>query len=185
VRAYITFTTQEGFERASLYWPRNRDDVPPPVLDLVQPEDNRSLLNDYLKLEKATEPGNIIWEHLESDEISWYSGRGCSKTQWLCKVFVFFMIGLFVLLMFGFFAWVKIESVTIQKQFPPSFDCPAIDEMFEDNAPAYLQMASIDKNYTLNFFGTGNYQCYCAMLKLKKGTDYVNLFNDDDKHLCS
>jgi len=100
-------------------------------------------------------------------------------------VFVFFMISVFVMLMFGFFAWVKIESVTIQKQFPPSFDCPSIDEMFEDNAPAYLQMAAIDKNYTLNFFGTGNYQCYCAMLKLKKGTDYVNLFNDDDKQLCS
>lgn len=63
VIAYISFESQEGFERATLFWKENLDVLPERVQALVKPE-HKKLLGSDLVMTHATEPRNIIWENL-------------------------------------------------------------------------------------------------------------------------
>jgi len=86
------------------------------------PHENKMLLKSNLAFEAAKEPTDIIWEHLESDDKSWFINRNtnkCCKTQFCCKTIVAILIAVFVCLMFMFFWWMKRESSLIQRQFPP------------------------------------------------------------------
>lgn len=64
VAAFITFETQEAFERAVFYFPHEEDDVNRDF-DFVDPvtAQDKMLLDHELKLRRATEPANILWEN--------------------------------------------------------------------------------------------------------------------------
>lgn len=65
VAAFITFETQEGFERSCFYFPHPADDPIEHEDNWVNPvpEQDKTLLGEKLQMARATEPGNIIWEN--------------------------------------------------------------------------------------------------------------------------
>lgn len=134
-----------------MYWNPDTDCTSEEVFDLKKrseqgvkdPNEYYDLLREPLYLEEATEPTDIIWESLESVE----TGCACScKSQNCMKVVAFSLMTLFVAIMFGFFFWLKIGSVTFQKRYPPGFDCKgysklygAPDTLIEAGSMYYLQ----------------------------------------------
>jgi hypothetical protein len=64
VAAFITFETQEGFERGCYYYPHHKDETNRDY-DFVDPreEADKELLGKKLELRRSTEPANILWEN--------------------------------------------------------------------------------------------------------------------------
>jgi hypothetical protein len=91
VTAFITFETQEAYERASLYWTK---DCPEAIYELVEPAD-KNMLGDALYFSQANEPSNILWENLKTTD-----------RQILCKeIGAWLLIIIFLCAMFTLFAF--------------------------------------------------------------------------------
>ena len=90
--AFITFTTQEAFERCRkyLFWrdekgKRNKD------------HDALWLFDEETKMQGATEPSNIIWENLEVR----------AKKRYTREMIVGFAVFLFIMFTFVLFSALK------------------------------------------------------------------------------
>ena len=135
VSAFITFNTQEGYERCnnSLFIRttaglknKNRDQTFT-LMSQSKPE-----------VQDAPEPTNVIWENLE------VSKREMTKR----KCYVGTVIVLFVIVTFLFYTFLKTYSGQSKKQFPASINCKSVGSMFTSQAD-YKTYAELDKPATL------------------------------------
>ena len=102
VAAFITFETQEAFERAMFYFPMNPGDreVDDEFLDPVTPDEKQFLGRD-LKLMRATEPSNMIWEN-----------RHTTKKEIYCRSF-FVAIAIVILLIGALALFTVMSALTV------------------------------------------------------------------------
>jgi len=129
--------------------------------------EHKSLLGSKLVLDKADEPGNIIWENLDST----MRERRCR----MCWVFT--LMSLFIVGMFIGFSFLKQSSVEFLKKYPPQ-KCAQTNAMYEnvgDSGITYKNMAQIDKDYTQSQVGTGAYQCFCEALFNKSAVSIIKV----------
>ena len=133
VTAFLTFNTQEGYERALNNWGPGSENKWSEVTE------NHKFCDQQIRVTPAPEPSNIIWENRHIT----------AKTQFRNKIFT--GIGVFCLLALAFaiFTFAKIAVVNTQKKYPPTFDCTDIDAMFGTNVDTYKEYAEIDKQYTI------------------------------------
>ena len=160
VTAFLTFNTQEGYERALKYWGPEAEDK-----KLIT--ENHKICDTRIKVEPAPEPSNIIWENRHITD----------REQNRNKCFVTLGILFLLLIAFVIFAVAKIFVTRIQAKYPPTFDCSDVDSQFAANITQYKEYANYDKPYTDEQQGTGIYLCYC-----KKYFSSLNFFNKDE--LC-
>lgn len=138
VTAFISFETQEGYERAVKAW-------------LLEGHGNvmnlqNSLLKDLIHLRSAPEPSNILWENLH-----------VSPTQRIVRtIVVAIVIFLLLLGMFALFTGLEVISVKNIGRYPPTTNCANIDAMFTNNA-TYEAFALTDRPFTDYQQGTGIY----------------------------
>ncbi len=135
------------------------------------PED-KDFLGRPLRLMRATEPSNILWEN-----------RHVTFKQILCRSMGVGVVVIILLLgALALFTYMSLITVTNQIRYPPSVSCESIDNLFTgiDGESRYQQYAELDKTYTLAEQGTGIYQCYCA-----KTVGYVSLLSAGGDSLCS
>lgn len=118
---FITFETQEAFERGCYYFPHHLDEVNR-EFDFVDPvqEDEKKILGTKMELRRATEPGNILWEnrHTTGKEIlirSMAAGVGI-------LIVLAMSLALFIFMM-------ALTSVN-QLKYPPDTICSDIDQLF-------------------------------------------------------
>jgi len=99
-------------------------------------DDHKNLLGSKLVLDKAEEPGNIIWENLDS-----------TVRERRCRMWgVFFLMFLFITGMFIGFSFLKQLSVNFLKKYPPQ-KCAETNAMYDgigDKDFTYTAMARID-----------------------------------------
>ncbi|CDW90155.1 UNKNOWN [Stylonychia lemnae] len=148
VAAFITFETQEGYERAcNLKEKRNI---------FCQLQSKLDFLGQPLAFTEATEPTNIIWENRYLNDVQ----------RFMRKLIVAVLVGIFLALTVFIFFLLKKATIDNQQKYPPSKDCDQIRTLFKD-INVLAQVAATDKDPTLDKRGTGVYQCYCA----NKGKD--------------
>ena len=145
VAAFLTFRTQEGYERALKNWGEDSYGV------FSEITENHKFNNIPIKVKAAPEPSNIIWEHRHIT----------SAVQFRNKVLVSIGVLLILALALVLFSVAKIYVSKVQKAYPPTFDCADIDRQFAGDAELYKTYAGNDKAYTEKLQGTGIYQCYC------------------------
>lgn len=147
VAAFITFETQEGYERAC--------NIKKQTKLFFFEEATREFMEEPLAFEEAPEPTNIIWENRH------ISG----KNQFVRKVLVAISVLLFLILALVIFSLLKRTVLQNQLQYPPTTDCQMISGMFNVPEPLdyqpYQAAAYADMNNTLNQIGVGLYYCYC------------------------
>lgn len=108
VRAFITFRTQEGFERCSKYMGKSKTK---PVMKLF----------DYpVTFRAAPEPSNVIWENLE------VTGPTMKKRQCISYLW----IGAFILVCFLLITILKVQSGTTKAKYPVRVECSEITNEF-------------------------------------------------------
>lgn len=113
VTAFITFETQEGYERAC----EMKGDY----------KCNGEVTSNYefdghpLYFEEAPEPTNIIWEHRETT----YKTQ-MIRTSVVCVIIV-------ILLILAFLAFYELKKITVAnyKKYPPTANCADIDTLFQ------------------------------------------------------
>lgn len=152
--AFITFETQEGYERAcnikgKRNWKR----------EVVSAE--HRFLGDFVSFEEAPEPTNIIWENRDKT----------FKEQTKRKVVV--VVVIIVLLLAAFFAFYLLKQQTIrnQQKYPSTTNCQAVYDMFGgslDN-PDFSKFAEADGPLAQHAKGTGLYYCYCKQYVKTRG----------------
>jgi hypothetical protein len=104
VRAFITFKTQEGFERCCKYIGKSKKT---PVM---------KLLDQKVHFKEAPEPSNIIWENLE------VTGPTMAKREAIAG----FWITLFIIFCFLTITAIKAYSGTTKAKYPVSVNCEEI-----------------------------------------------------------
>lgn len=113
VAAFITFETQEGFERAKeLTGKKNWKD------EIVSSE--YTLLGEPLSMTQAPEPTNIIWENRDKS----------FQTKLKRKFIVVAIIIILLLGAFLAFYFLKRTTITNYRKYPPTTDCKSIIKMF-------------------------------------------------------
>lgn len=146
VAAFITFETQEAYERAC-----NLKGIKNWKNELVRSK--VKLLGEPFAMQEAPEPTNIIWEN-----------RDKTVTQQLKRqIGVYIAISLFLAGAFTIFYLLKRQTISNYLKYPPTLNCKSIISMFPQkfNDPLFRQQAEIDKDYTMNKMGTGVYTCFC------------------------
>jgi hypothetical protein len=139
VTAFISFETQEGYERAVKAW--TLESHSGNVLN-----NHNSLLKDLIHLQRAPEPSNILWENLH-----------VSRPQRIVRtIVVAIVIFLLLLGMFALFTALEVISVKNIGRYPPTTNCANIDAMFTNNA-TYEAFALTDRPFTDYQQGTGIY----------------------------
>ena len=161
VAAFITFESQEGYERACELKPKTNF-----KREII--ETKYKFLGEPLCFWEAPEPTNIIWENRDKTFSQQAQRKGIVIT----------VIFLLLLLAFMAFFFLKKQTVANSKIYPATVDCPSIDAMFP-NSTIYQYFANIDSEPTSEEKGTGIYQCYCQGLKkiVQKVTEF-------DMELC-
>ena len=109
VAAFITFETQEGYERAC--------NIKPYTTWSMKVKSTVRFMGTYLYFNEATEPTNIIWEN---------RGQGGVR-QLMKKIGVALLIGLFLFGCMIIFYFLKRTTITNQKRYPPQTNCQLID----------------------------------------------------------
>ena len=139
VAAFITFETQEGYERAC--------NIKPYTTWSMKVKSTVRFMGTYLYFNEATEPTNIIWEN---------RGQGGVR-QLMKKIGVALLIGLFLFGCMIIFYFLKRTTITNQKRYPPQTNCQLIDNQFSVSDLDYETFASVDKDPTLQERGVGVY----------------------------
>eukprot|EP00347_Sterkiella_histriomuscorum_P007945 403346963 len=161
VAAFITFESQEGYERAcNLKGQKN------------WLQDVKHSKHKYFDLplcfNEAPEPTDIIWEN-----------RNKSYRQQLRRKFrvVLIIIALLVLAFIAFY-YLKLETIANVKKYPSTTDCDSIAGYFNkdyDNAN-FRYFAEVDMSLTQRKQGTGIYQCFCKDYKEKQTSFFKATF---------
>lgn len=113
VAAFITFETQEGYERAcNLKGTRNWKE------QLVSAK--HSFMGEPLAMQEAPEPTNIIWENRDKTFTTQLKRKAI-----VVLVVIALLLGAFV----GFYI-LKRQTVDNYLKYPPTTDCDAILKMF-------------------------------------------------------
>ena len=144
VTAFLTFNTQEGYERALKYWGPEADKP-------VEVTENHKFCDVQIKVTPAPEPSNIIWEnrHITQAEQN--------RNKFFVTLAILCLLGIALVI----FSVAKFYVTTIQAKYPPTFDCTDVDSQFAGQPDLYKTYAKIDKPYTNEGQGTGVYLCYC------------------------
>jgi len=110
VTAFITFRTQEGYERALKHYSAERDFV-----DNNLDSTDENFLGTPLKFKPAPEPSNILWEN-----------RHVTRKQQMWRALGVWVIIFFILaIAFVIFVVLKQISVKNQARYPGTTDCEA------------------------------------------------------------
>ena len=169
VAAFITFETQDGFERACEFKGKTRWNG-----DVVS---DREFDGCPLYFEEAPEPTNIIWEHRQNT----------AKKQLIKTAVVSVIIVFLLFLAFMAFYTLKQQTVANYKKYPPTTNCNSLYTDFSvAGTPGvitpipvstniiFAKTAYSDKILIKNYgTGTGVYQCYCTALEKEIGTSAV------------
>lgn len=160
VAAFITFETQDGFERACEF---KHTISCQGVISADHEFDGEPLF-----FEDAPEPTNIIWEH-----------RQITYKEQIFRTSIVYSIIVFLLfLAFMAFYTLKQQTIANYNKYPPSTNCSDLYSIFgvdkgnkvADNTN-FMDNANNDKDLILKFgTGTGVYQCYCSALQKEIGT---------------
>ena len=110
VAAFLTFNTQEGYERALKYWGPGSENL------FSEPTEAHKFCDTLIKVKPAPEPSNIIWENRHITP----------NVQLRNKIIVSFGILCLLGLAFALFTFAKIKVASIQEKYPPTFDCSDI-----------------------------------------------------------
>ena len=81
VTAFLTFNTQEGYERALRYWG-------PEAKDGKLITENHKIFDTRIKVEPAPEPSNIIWENRH------ISDREQNRNKCFVTLGILFLLGI-------------------------------------------------------------------------------------------
>ena len=141
VTAFLTFNTQEGYERALKNW------GPDSAKSFSEVTEHHKFCESQIKVTAAPEPSNIIWEHRHISD----------AVQTRNKICVGFAIFCILALAFVIFTFAKISVVRSQAKYPPTLDCTSIDNQFTSDQALFKQYAEVDKPYTDKAEGTGIY----------------------------
>lgn len=111
VTAFVTFDTQEAFERAVFYFPHPQDEENHEFgfVDPVKEED-KHILEEKLKVRRATEPGNILWENRHTT----------GKEIFLRSIGVGIVILIVLALSLTLFTILMATTTTNQQKYPPA-----------------------------------------------------------------
>lgn len=140
VAAYITFATQEGYERALLYWDEELQLEDIKALVPERPKNYQQILGDFLYVLPGIEPTNILWENLRVPKK--LPACTCKSNIRLNKLISTFIVLVFLLCMFWLFLILKRKVAKYQRNYPPTYDCDAYTESFQTNGV----MTTSDKN---------------------------------------
>ena len=145
VTAFLTFNTQEGYERALKNW------GPGSAKSFSEATEFHKFCDVPIRVTPAPEPSNIIWEHRHITKLRQ------NRNKIGVGLGVFCLLGLALAL----FTFAKSAVVKTQASYPPTFDCTDVDAQFGHDPAEYEQYARLDKTYTEQAQGTGIYLCYC------------------------
>ena len=72
-------------------------------------------------------------------------------------------IAIILVIAFGMFYILKIQTIANYKKYPSSTDCSSIQAMYNNDYrdSVFMYYANLDKNETMKGEGTGMFQCYC------------------------
>jgi len=149
VTAFITFETQEGYERAcNIKAKRNW---------LCRLNYEQEFLDAPLYFREAPEPTNIIWEN-----------RQVTFFQQIIRtiIVIAIILVLFVGCLFVFY-YLKKTTVTNYQRYPPSTNCNSINSLFNNQlSTAYIENAYEDLQLIQQQnHGIGIYQCFCNKVR--------------------
>eukprot|EP00347_Sterkiella_histriomuscorum_P002409 403368266 len=167
VAAFITFETQEGYERACNI--KGKKNWKKEIVN-----SKHKFFDDYLCFQEAPEPTNIIWENRDRT----------FKQQTTRKIIVVAIIIILLIAAFIAFYVLKLQTIRNYQKYPPATDCNSISEIFGgnyDNAN-FIKYAEQDNSLTQNKKGTGIYFCFCKDYRSKQNTDKKYEFCDDYKN---
>lgn len=119
VAAFVTFTTQEGFERAINHYGPHSKKAEEDGTDQVHPGE-KQILGEDLRCNEAPDPSNIIWQNRHVTR----------KQQNIRKFFVFIGVVIMLGCSFALFTWFKNIATNNQQKYPPTTDCTNIGNMF-------------------------------------------------------
>lgn len=142
ISAYITFETQEGYERAC--------NIKSGKTCFFFDSYSREYMGTPLAFTEAPEPTNIIWEHRHIG----------GMRQFIRKVLVAIMVFIVLLLALVMFYGLKLTIIKNQKKYPSSTNCIQLDNLFTNEKeyevdlvwqnPKYLASAKYDKKPTID-----------------------------------
>lgn len=168
VSAFITFETQDGYERACEfegYYNWKGELIAENEFD-----------GAGLYFNEAPEPTNIIWEH-----------RQITRATQLHRTVIVTVVIIFLLIL-AFFAFLFLKQATVQaaQKYPAGTNCQEIYEIYHiDSAtinadtviPEAFVNSARDDEELINTFntGTGVYQCFCKLKSIQLGA--VQFYN--------
>ena len=145
VTAFITFTTQEGYERCSEFLSgRLHTGLPNPKKRSFE------FLGEQAQIADAPEPTNVIWENLE------VSRKEINRRKCLAGL----AVSVFIFCTFLLFTYLKTKSGKNKLKYPSTVDCDSIYTMF-DSKSEFHRYAAYDQDETSQMQGEGYYMCYC------------------------
>lgn len=110
IAAFVTFTNEEGHDRAIKYMnQRNKRSYAP-----------LEILGKKINAREAPEPSDIIWENLHVN----YSTQ--KRNEFIAAAVITFFLG-FTLVVF---TWLKAFAGENKFKFPPSKDCQQVDSIY-------------------------------------------------------
>jgi hypothetical protein len=182
VTAFITFDSQDGYERACEF--KGKENCNGSITSF----DDHEFDGEPLIFEEAPEPTNIIWENRQ---ISY-------KQQMIWTAIVSAIIVFLLFLAFMAFFELKKQTIANYQKYPPTTNCDDLDNIFGltkdgvstgkkvENDVNFIKNAEADKKLISNFgTGTGVYQCYCTALQKEIGqvkmfsNPVCKMFSDD------
>lgn len=158
-QAFITFTNQEGFERAMKYLSSDNGN-----------KENRVSRKDPLlgcvpNVESAPEPSDIIWENLEVSE----------ETRKSKTLLVMGTISIILLLVFLLFTALKAKSV--QNKLTYKVDkrtCIDMENDIKDRALMF-DYAKEDQKHLESYQAIGVYTCFCRSITSSSPSEHKDL----------
>lgn len=116
VTAFVTFTSQEGYERCSEFLAaRLENGLPNPKMRSLE------FLGEDAQIAAAPEPSNVIWENLE------VSRKEINKRKCIAGI----IVSIFIFCTFLLFTYLKTKSGRNKLKYPSTVDCDFIYTMFD------------------------------------------------------
>lgn len=119
VAAFITFETQEGYERGLQYFGMKAVATKEELAARQQyvPVQDTDLLLHKFEMGAAPEPSNIKWEN-----------RHVTRSQQMCKsIIINFLVLCHLVAALALFAYMMQFAVTNLRKYPPTTDCASVD----------------------------------------------------------
>ena len=151
VSAFITFETQEGYERAIGFEQTRKCGFP------VAPKKN--LLSCPMHLNPASEPTNIIWENRHVNFLT-----RLTRASIVIAIMVLLMAGTFTI-----FYYMKRTVISNNRKYP-NVDCQSMFDLYENDVEEFA-IRDWYEYYKTNTEGkmNGMLQCFCTQFKQKNG----------------